>query len=219
MTLNFKSEGMIYINTAYFISDQIMVPLSSYNSGKIKFYDMNSNLTGVIENDVGFVLALNKFFWKKKKKNIILNSNIKGVITYILEDLSLYKKFIPASIELKSINPFCESHIFEKNNKLIVIGASFYYGDIYFWNFETGELNCKISLNNEISDMCIFNNKFIVACFGFIIINGNNNKIEKRIERKDKDRICGIKVLKRGMGGNFFISVFLSGKLNLINLK
>ena len=67
-----------------------MVPLSSYNSGKIKFYDMNSNLTGVIENDVGFVLGLNKFFWKKKKKNIILNSN-KGVITYILEDLSLYK--------------------------------------------------------------------------------------------------------------------------------
>ena len=67
--------------------------------------------------------------------------------------------------------------------------------------------------------MCIFHNKFIVACFGFIIINGNNNKIEKRIERKDKDRICGIKVLKRGMGGNFFVSVFLSGKLNLINLK
>ena len=67
-----------------------MVPLSSYNSGKIKFYDMNSNLTGVIENDVLFVLGLNKFFWKKKKKNIILNSN-KGVITYILEDLSLYK--------------------------------------------------------------------------------------------------------------------------------
>ena len=75
-------------------------------------------------------------------------------------------------------------------------------------NFETGELNCKISLNNEISDMCIFNNKFIVACFGFIIINGNNNKIEKKIERKDKDRICGIKVLNHKIKGNFLFLSF-----------
>ena len=67
--------------------------------------------------------------------------------------------------------------------------------------------------------MCIFHNKFIVACFGFIIINGNNNKIEKRIERKDKDRICGSKVLKHKIKDNFFISVFLSGKLNLYKIE
>ena len=219
LSLNFELEGMIIINTAYFILDKILVPISSHESGKIKVYDMNSNFSGEIKDEVGFVLALNKFYWKKRTKDIILISGIKGVTTFIFEDLSLYKKFIPISIKQKSINPFCESHIFEKNNQLILIGASFYYGDIYFWNFENGELNCKISIGNEISDMCIINNRFIVACFGFIFINGNNNKIEEIFERKDKDRICGIKVLRHDSKAIFLISVFLSGKLNLYKIE
>ena len=125
------------------------------------------------------------------------------------------------------MNPFCEAHIFERNNNLILIGTSFYYGDLYFWDFENGSLNCKLSLNTEISDICILNNDYILAALNnknsceFTLINTNKSKVEKIFEgdNNNKNRICGIKNLKHKSKGQFIITVFLDGKLNLYKIN
>ena len=123
------------------------------------------------------------------------------------------------------MNPFCEAHIFERNNNLILISTSFYYGDLYFWDFENGSLICKLSLNTEISDICILENNYILTtlnnnnCCEFALINTNKSKVEKIFEGDNKNRICGIKKLRHKTKGKFLISVFLDGKLNLYKIK
>ena len=134
--LFFTSNYGLIINTAYFINNKIIVPISNKENGIIELYNMNSELIGKIE-DAGFILGLNTFYWKQIKKYFIIIANMEGVFAYNENDLTLYKKFIP-SFERKIIRGFCETIIIEKNNNIILISPCFYKKYLFFWDFKNG---------------------------------------------------------------------------------
>ena len=221
LDLNFETEKTVIINTAYFIQDKILVPFSKYRFETIKFYDMNSNYIDEFKENVGFILCINNYFWKKRKKNVILAASVNGIYSFFFEDLSFYKKFNAGETENKNIIVYIEPHIIEKNDSLIVVGPSFYNGFLYFWDFNNGSLICKMTLESEISDILIYNKKYILVSqhnkylSEFVFIESKKNKIEIKINAEDKDKVCGSKALKHKSKGDFIISTFMSGKLNL----
>ena len=231
LDLNFESKKSI-INTAYFVSGKIMVPFSNINSlgveypifGNVELYDMNFTFIGKFEENAGFILGLSNYYCKKTKRTYILVSNTEGILSYIVEDLSLYKKFIPKIKD--AINGYDESCIIEKNEILVLVCPCFYYEYIHFWDFKSGELISKMSFDTGISDICLWNNNYIFASFNdynysqMILINTTYNKIEKEYIENSKDsRICGIKILKHKSKGDFLISSDLTGNLNLYKIN
>ena len=225
LDLNFEAEESLIINTGYFIKDKILVPFSNYKFETVKFYDMESNYIDEFKENIGFILCLNNYFWKKSNKNIVLAASVNGIYSFFFEDLSFYKKFNAGETE-ETIILYIEPHIFEKEDSLIVVGPSFYNGYLYFWDFNNGSLICKITLESEISDIFIYNKKYILVNqhngfqSEFVFIDTKKNKIEKIMNAQDKDNVCGSKILKHNSKGDFLISTFMSGKLNLyINKK
>ena len=84
----------------------------------------------------------------------------------------------------------------------------------------------KMKLDSGISDICLWNNKYIFASYNesispkFILINTNNNKIEKKYNDKGHDlrRICGIKAISHETKGNYIITSTMTGELNLYKI-
>lgn len=222
--LFFASDFGLIINTAYFINNKIIVPISNKENGIIELYSMNSKLIGKIK-DAGFILGLSTFYWKKIKKYFIIIANMEGVFAYNESDLTLYKKFIP-SFENYFIKGICESIIIEKNNNIILISPCFYKNRLFFWDFKNGCLINKMKLDSGISDICLWDNEHIFASYNnfispkFILINTKINKIEKKyIDNVHNDyRICGIKVIRHKTKGNYIITSNMNGELNLYKI-
>ena len=216
--LFFASNYELIINTAYFINNKIIVPISNKENGIIELYSMDKNLIGKIE-DAGFILGLNIFYWKKVKKYFIIIANVEGVFAYNENDLTLYKKFIP-SFENKIIG-FDETIVIEKSNKVILISPCFYKEFLFFWDFKNGCMISKMTLDSGISDICLWDNNYIFTSFNdfseFILINTKINKIEKKYDDKSTihHRICGIKAIRHKTKGNYVITSTMTGKLNL----
>lgn len=223
--LFFDSNYGLIINTAYIINNKIIVPISNKKNGIIELYNMDSELTGKIE-DAGFILGLSKFYWKEIKKYFIIIANMEGVLAYNENDLSLYKKFIP-SFEKEIIAGFDEAIIIEKNKNLILISPCFYKKYLFFWDFKNGCMISKLKLDSGISDICLWDNNYIFASYNefiapkFILINTKYNKIEKKYNKNkyNYNRICGIKVIRHEKKGNFIITSTITGQLNLYKIK
>ena len=182
---------------------------------------MNSDYMGEFKENIGFILYLNEFFWKKRNKTILLASSIDGIYSLFVEDLSLYKKFKADSTKEKDIIIYNEPYIIEKNDNLILIVTCFYCGYAFFWDFNYGSLICKMVLNTDINDMCLYNNKYIIitqynkknANSELVFIDTNKNNIVKKINVENN--VCGIKVLRHSSKGIFLISTDMSGYLKL----
>ena len=227
--LNFESIENAIINTSYLVYETIMVPFS--REGKVKFYTMSSEYIGELEENAGFILGLSNYYWEEKKTHYALIANTKGIFAYIIEGFYLYNKFIPPKEEKKEEeedkkeeddNGFDEAYIIEKNGKLILIGPCFYYGYLYFWDFSKGDLIHKLETGFGISDICLWNNKYIFASlnnstfYQFELINYDTQQIEKKFKKDEKDNHgSGIKILRHETKGNFLISFSLKGKLDL----
>ena len=228
LDLNFESDVSPIINTACFLNGKILVPFSNNKSGTVKFYTMYSYNIGQFKENAGFILGLSDYYWKERKKNVILVANTEGIFSYIAEDFTLYKKFIPrVDEEEKKRIGFDEAYVIENNNKLILIGPCFYNGYLFFWNFKSGLLIHKMALESGISDICLWDNKYIFACYNslnksnsqFVLINTFTKKIEKKFNINDKDpRGCGIKVL-RNKNDDYLITISFTGKLNLYTIN
>ena len=223
--LNLESNIITIINTACLINNKIVVPFSNVESGIIDFYNMSSTKIGKIIN-CGFILGLSGYYWKKIKKHFILVANAKGIFAYNEDNLSIYKKFIPKSKNQKEYNGFDEGYIIENNDLLILICPCFYYGYLFCFDFANGCLINKISLDSGISDICLWDNKYIFAAlnkcndYHFVLINTKYGKIEKKFIEKDKESyLCGIKVMRSESNGNYLITFNMSGKLNLYTIK
>jgi hypothetical protein len=230
LDLNFESEKDEIINTAMFVHETILIPFSKERT--LKFYTMNSDYIGQLEEDVGFILGLNKYFSEVSKNHYALISNSEGIFLYIIESFTLYHKFIPPEpkkskegIENKE-NGFDEAYIIEKNGRRLLVGPCFYYGYIYFWDFAKRDLIYTLDTICGISDICIWNNKYIFASYHgspinqFILINTNKMEIEKRFKKDEKEHFgAGIKVLRNKNKGNFLISISTKGKLDLYSIE
>ena len=224
--LNLESDLMPIINTACLINDKIIVPLALLDSGEIKLYNINCECTGQIKENAGFILGLNSYFCKKENKNYILVSNLEGILVFYFEDLSLYKGFIPKFEEETNLCGFDEANIIEKDGNLILLAPSFYYGYLFFWDFNYGSLICRMTLETGISDICLWDNNYFFASLNeynysqFVLINTKNTSVEKKFHVEDKNiRLCGIKLLRNESKGDFLIYSSITGKLDLYKLK
>ena len=224
--LNLESNVISIINTACLINNKIAVPFSNVESGIIDFYDMNSTKIGKIE-ECGFIFGLSGYYWKKIKKHFILVANSEGIFAYNEDNLSLYKKFIPKFQDESPYNGFDEGYIIENNELLILICPCFYYGYLFFFDFANGCLINKITLDSGVSDICLWDNKYIFVAlnkcrnYQFVLLNTKYNKIEKKFTEIDKGSklLCGIKVVRNKSKGDFLITFNMSGKLNLYIIK
>ena len=230
---NFETRKNIIIDNSFLLDDKIiMIPFSFYylnqKNGTIQFYNINNNnqYIGKIP-DIGFILGLNKFYYKKNNQYYILISNIGGIFVYDVKDGKslLYHKFIPQEEdEKKEKIEFCESKVYEKDDKLILIGPCLPFNYLYFWDFFDKNLIKKMEINYGISDICLWNNDYIYASLvkgeaQFILINLNNYSIEKNFHVEDKDQSgCGIKIFRHKSKGDYLISISITGKLSLYKI-
>ena len=234
LDLNFESNTMKIINTAYYLEQYIIVPFSNVKNGKVDFYQIKygfpwnyHSFVGCISEDAGFILGLSYFYFDKnyKKKKYALIANCQGIFSYCIDTMKfpvLHHKFIPTLSFLENKNNgFDEALVIEKDNNFILIGPCFYYGYLYFWDFFKGDFLYSLKLESGISDIGLWSNNYIFASLTngasqFILINLNKNKIEKEFKVIDKDaKVCGIKILKNALYGNFIISSSMNGKLDL----
>ena len=227
LDLNFESVKDAIINTAYFIHENILIPFAK--EGVFKFYSIFSDYIGEIKG-AGFILGLNKFFLEKNKCHYILISNTEGVFVYCIETFSLYHKFIPLidkkgeEKEKEKSNSFGEAFIIEKDKTILLIAPCFNYGYLFIWDFEEGNLIKAIETASGISDICLWDNKYIFASLvndqcQFVLINIKNMKIEKEFEGIGNEYYGnGIKVLRNDLKGNYLISLSLKGKLDLYTI-
>ena len=218
--LNFNSKNKVIINTAYFINDIILIPFSSSTEGTIKFYNMNEEFISELEENVGFVLALNVYYDEKSKSNYILIANTVGVFSYNMEQSSI-SKFIPKmTFEEKKNCGFDEPFIVRNGNKLLLLGPSFYHPYLYIWNFTTGDLIKKVDTTSGLSDMCLWNNTYAFAGLtksdknNFILINIKEGKIVKSFKKETNNSVAGIKVIKHE-SGTYLITANMKSTLDL----
>ena len=236
LDLNFESNNQRkIINTVYYINQHLIVPISNFDNGIIRFYKIDygfydsakSTFIGSINKDAGFILGLNHFCrnFINFNKSCLLVANTNGVFVYYIDNLKfpqLYHKFIPKlTREEEKNNGFEEAYVIEKDEKFILIGPCFYHGYLFFWDFITKDLLNIMKLDSGISDICLWDNNYIFASLNhstsqFVLIDINNRNIEKIFEVNDKDpRGCGIKVIRDTLHGSFLISSSINGKLNL----
>ena len=200
--LNFQSKNKVIINTAYFINDTILIPFSSNTAGTIKFYNMNAEFISELEQNLGFILALNVYYEEKSKNNYVLIANTVGVFSYNMEKSSI-NKFIPKmTLEEKKNNGFDEPFVVKNRNKLLLLGPCFYYPYLYIWDFINGELIKKVETTSGISDMCLWNDTYAFAGLvkseknNFILINIKNGEIVKSFKTEANNSCAGIRIIK-----------------------
>ena len=160
---------------------------------------------------------MNGYYNNNTKINYAIISNSVGIYVYNINDYYLYNKFIPKK-PYKSTS-FFDSHILEKDEKIILFGPSFSTGYIFLWNLINKDLIDVIILPLGIMDMCIWDKNYIFASLNgtsrdFVLINLNNKEIEKEFTNI-KVNCCGIHLLKNNLAGNFLILCTTQGKLYL----
>ena len=221
LDLNFESIKDAIINTAYFVYETILIPFSREKI--LKFYTMNSEYIGELEN-TGFILGLSTYFWAKEEKNFAFIANTIGIFVYLIDGFCLYCKFIPPEEKEEDKeeknNGFDEPYIIERDEKLILVGPCFYYGYLYFWDFKTKTLIHKLETDSGISDICLWNNTYIFASlhgskFQFELINCATKKIEKKFIKGIQNFGCGIKILRHETKGDFLITFSIKGNLDI----
>ena len=225
LDLNFESIKDVIINTAYFAYETILIPFSREKT--LKFYTMNSEYIGELEG-TGFILGLSTYFWEEKEKNFVFIANSIGIFVYLIDGFCLYYKFIPPKEkeeekegkEEKKSNGFDEAYIIEKDNKLILVGPCFYYGYLYFWDFQNKNLIHKLETDSGISDICLWDNKYIFASLHgskvqFELINVDTQKVEKKYIKGIGNYGSGVKILRHETKGDFLISISIKGELDL----
>ena len=228
LDLNFETTKDAIINTVCFFKESIIVPFS--REGKVKFYSLNSDYIGELE-DAGFILGLNKYYLETNNLYYLLIANSVGIYVFIIDGFCLYHKFVPPKLEKKEEdkkdnNGFDEPYIIEKDEAFILIGPCFYYGFIYLWDFLKGDLIYIIETISGISDICIWNNRYIFASLinnkknvQFELINLDSKEIEKEFFKKEKEEGAGIKVLRNKSKGDFLICISSKGNLDLYKIN
>ena len=232
LDLNFESIKDAIINTVCLFKEYIIVPFS--REGKVKFYSMNSDYIGELEGDAGFILGLNKYYWENKNLHYALIANNIGIYVFIIEGFCLYHKFIPPAKakkeekkeEKKEKYSFDEPYIIEKDDTLILIGPCFYCCYIYLWDFLNGDLIYIFETISGVSDICIWNNKYIFASLinnqtdcQFELINLESKEIEKKFGKREKEDGAGIKVLRHKSKGDYLICISSKGNLDLYKIN
>lgn len=174
LDLNFQSQiKKPIINTAYFFNQCILVPFSNINNGKIEFYKLNydksSSLVGSISENAGYIFGLSHYFYKKKNNNYAIITNRYGYFVYCIDNLKspeLYHKYIPhLTKEEKEKNCFSDACINEKEENVNLIGPSFSYGYLFFWDFFKGDLLHLMKLDSGITDICLWDNNYLFRFF------------------------------------------------------
>lgn len=221
------NENKMPINTAYINYEYIIIPFSDDSKGYTEIYAMDSSKIGEFGDYTGFVLGLTTYFDEKKNQNYVIISNRKGILSFLIDSLYLFQKYIPDDSlkKEKNENGFSEAIVFENNNKLILVGPSFYQG-LYLWDFIYGDFIYKIDMGMGINNIYLWNNDFLFVSvinsklYGFILIDANQKKIDIKIKMGKKEQCeCGIQLLRILSKGNFLISFSNKGELKLHILK
>ena len=175
LDLNFETNTATkkIINTAYYIHQCVLVPFSNVKKGKVDFYRIKYDIfkthsfIGGIRENAGFILGLSHYFNEKRRVHYALIANKDGIFAYCIDNLKfpeLYHKFIPdLDEEEKKKNCFGEAFVIEKGDSVILIGPSFTYGYLFFWDFFKGDLLHLMKLVSGISDICLWDNNYLFA--------------------------------------------------------
>ena len=218
--LNFKESDKVIINTAYFLNDIILIPISNKNNGTLAFYNFNKEYISEIQN-VGFVLGLNTYTDSESNNNYILIANTIFVLAYNIEKSS-FIKFIPEMTpEEKKNNGFDEPYIIKRGKKSLIIGPCFYHPYLYVWDFFNGDLIHKITTSSGISDICLWNNFYAFAGMVrksqnifFVLIDIDKGEIVKEFENRIDNGCAGIKIINHE-NEKYLITSSLNGNLDL----
>jgi len=159
-------EGYIYSacfmkenNKIYFVTSNW---IDTNSADLIRIYDLHGKRVNVINGSNENVLLMDIYFERKKYTNYIIISNRGYIKSYNYNKKELYFKYHDTG-NYNKINSF----IIYNDNDILKIIESSDNGTIRLWDFHSGILNNKFTLENIwFGGICLFNNDYILIGCG-----------------------------------------------------
>ena len=208
-------EGFLY--SACFIKDNHKIYFLTSNwvdtnsADLIRIYDLQGKRVNVINESNENVLLMDIYFDKEKNTNYIIISNRGYIKSYNYNKNKLYSKYQDIGNNSK-INSFI---IYKENNILKIIESSD-NGTIRLWDFHSGILNYKFSLENIwFGGICLYNNDHILVGCGDKTIKLISLKIGAVVKTLTghEGKVCCIKKLNIDKLGKCFFSLGKDNKI------
>ena len=165
-----------YNNNNYIITCHNSI---SDNSGKIKIFDFKGNKICEINDSDYMSFFVDTYYDKNLSQYYIIGSFNYFIQSYKYDQNSIYHKYIYNKDSFG--NTTCNI-IIDDFEGIIQLISSF-SGNIYIWNYHSGELLKTIKNNHVIiHSICLWNNKYLfIGCSGYELklLDLNNEKVIK----------------------------------------
>ena len=213
-----------YLNSACFLNDNNQLYILTGNdipnnkeSGPIQIYNFGGNKIKEI-NDSNFPTAfIDAYYDKKLSKNFIITGNLGCVRSYDYNEMKLYHKYIDVNN-----SDYHRSIIINSNEKIIKLIESCYDEKIRIWDFHSGLMLNKISINGSfLFSICLFNNNYLFAGCGdktIKIIDLEKGIISKNLTKHTKE-VVGLKIFNNSYTSYILSQGFLSDQIKLWKLE
>ena len=171
-----------YLFSACFLSDNnnnyIITTNFSFYPEPIKLFDLDGNKIKEINESGKSTYFIDIYYDNKKSKIYVIVGTEDSIKSFDYYENKIYKKY------MNEINSFSNNIIINDNGQgFVKLIESDRENKIKIWNFHSGELLKIIGdINNNINNLCLWNNEYIIAsCYKGIIklIEINNGKIIK----------------------------------------
>lgn len=182
---NIYEGGCIY--SACFITDndKNYIVSSNYidNLYPIRIYDFDKKIVKEIDDSKDMIFKIDSLYDKKSSKNFIITCSYGSEKSYNFHENKLYHKYHD--------NDNCAHFdflIYEYDDKIQLIESS-EEGTIRFWNFHSGKLMKKITLNECFHMIYLWDNDYIFAAIFDVVklIDLKKGTVIKTLDVNQKD--------------------------------
>ena len=179
---------------------------TSSNKEGIKLYDMKGFFIKEINKSNNEIYSINIYYDEKRFKYFLISCNKRNVKSFRMDSFTLYKNYSDNS----SICEHVSSCIFLDKGITKMIESEF-SGFIRIWNFHSGEMIKKISIEKgePLVGICLWDSKYLFV--GSVnndmkLVDLNNGKVVKEYNNRHNNEVCCIKKFSHPKFGECLLS-------------
>ena len=213
--------GLLSCSCFLNIKDDIYIVTSNSNYGvgteKIKIYNLKGEIVKQINNSNESTLFTSTYYDEGLSATYIIASNKDYIKAYDYDNNKLYHKYYEKN------NGHHFTVIVNKIEGLVrLIEPCSSDGFIRIWNFHHGNLLCKISTNEKICSLCLWNNKYLFSGTidgKIILIDLINQVVVKTIDKAHKNWVNCIKKFKNNKYGECLVTQGFDEQIQIYSNK